>query len=318
MKTRAACLVAPGKVEVVERDLQLGDDELLVKTYQASICGTDKMMFRGELAKDPYPIFFGHEGGGIVEAVGPKVQGYKPGDRVSSFARHNTFAEYFKARERSLQPVPPEMSMEVACMGEPFGCALYSVLSSGVNLGDFVAVVGAGFAGQVMVQGAKRKGAYRVIAIDPVQGKLDLALKLGADVALNPTTQDVAAEVKRLTDGWGADVVFEAAGTEKSLNLTTEIVKHNGIMVLYSWIVSPVTLDISRWHHDGLDIRTTCLVHHSVHERRVWAERALRPAIQGMVDLSPLLSTEFSLDDIQQAFEAIENDPALVKVVIKP
>lgn len=318
MKTRAACLVAPGKVEIVEKDLKLKDDEILVKTHKASICGTDKMMFRGELARDPYPIFFGHEGGGVVEAVGPKVHIYKPGDRVMSFARHNTFADYFIARERSLQPVPAAMDMDVACLGEPLGCSMFSVLSSGVQLGDYVAVVGAGFAGQVMVQGAKKKGAYKVIAIDPVKGKLDLALKMGADYAFDPTSQDVKGEIMKITHGRGVDVVFEAAGTEASMNLSTDIVKHNGILVLYSWVVQKVTLDISKWHHEGLDIRTTALVHHSVHERFIWAKRALRPVLQGMVDPRPLLSAEFSLDRIQEAFEAIEDNPELVKVVIKP
>lgn len=318
MKTRSACLVAPGKVEIVERDLELKDDEILVKTHQASICGTDKMMFRGDLAKDPYPIFFGHEGGGVVEAVGSKVHIYKPGDRVMSFSRHNTFADYFKARERSLQPVPASMSMEVACLGEPLGCSMFSVLSSGVNLGDYVAVVGAGFAGQIMIQGAKKKGAHKVIAIDPVPGKLELALKMGADVALNPVTQDVKKEIMKLTHNRGADVVFEAAGTESSLNLTTDIAKHNAILVLYSWVVGKVTLDISKWHHEGLDIRTTCLVHHSVHERFIWAKRALRPVLQGSIDVKPLLSAEFPLDRIQEAFEAIETNPEYVKVVIRP
>lgn len=318
LKTRAACLVAPRKVEIVEKELKLRDDEILVKTHRASICGTDKMMFRGELVREPYPIFFGHEGGGTVEAVGPRVHIYKPGDRVMSFARHNTFADYFVARERSLQPVPSRMDMKVACLGEPLGCAMFSVLSSGVQLGDYVAVIGAGFAGQVMVQGAKKKGAYKVIAIDPVQGKLDLALRTGADYALNPATASVREEIQKITQGRGVDVVFEAAGTEASLNLATEIVKHNGILVLYSWIVQKVTLDISRWHHDGLDIRTTCLVHHSVHERFIWAKGALRPVLQGMIDVEPLLSAEFSLDRIQEAFEAIEGNPQLVKVVIKP
>lgn len=318
MKTRAACLVAPRRVEIVERDLTLGDDEILVRTHSASICGTDKLMFRGTLAKEPYPIFFGHEGGGVVEAVGPRVHIYKPGDRVMSFARHNTFAEYFVARERSLQPVPNKMDMTVACLGEPLGCAMFSVLSSGVQLGDYVAVIGAGFAGQVMVQGAKKKGAYKVIAIDPVHDKLSLALRMGADYALDATGENVKEEVMKITHGRGVDVVFEAAGTEASLNLATDIVGHNGILVLYSWVVQKVTLDISKWHHEGLDIRTTCLVHHSVHERFVWAKRALRPVLQGTIDVKPLISAEFSLDRIQEAFEAVESRPDLVKVLIKP
>ncbi len=318
MKTRAACLVKPGKVEVVEKDLKIKDDEILVKTYQASICGTDKMMYRGELAKDPYPIFFGHEGGGTVVEVGSKVHIYKPGDRVMSFFRHNTFADYFVAREKSLQPVPEKMDMVTASIGEPLGCAMFSVLESGVRLGDYVVVVGAGFAGQVMVQGAKAQGAYKVIAVDPVPGKLELALKMGADYAINPKESNAKQEIMKITHGHGADVVFEAAGSEASLNFSTSVTRHNGIIVLYSWIVQKVSLDISSWHHEGLDIRTTCLVHHSVHERFIWAKRALRPVMQGMVDPKPLLSAEFKLDDIQKAFEATDNQPELVKVVIKP
>jgi L-iditol 2-dehydrogenase len=89
--------------------------------------------------------------------------------------------------------------------------------------------MGGGFAGQIIAQCAKKKGAERVIVVDVLEGKLQLARKLGADYTINAAQTDPVAVIREITKGLGADVVVEAAGSEKSINQATALLKHNGI-----------------------------------------------------------------------------------------
>jgi L-iditol 2-dehydrogenase len=207
--------------------------------------------------------------------------------------------------------------MDLAALGEPIACAMYSALTSGAQLGDVVVVYGMGFAGSIIAQAVKRMGAYKVVAVDVAEHKLDIARRLGSDVQINAKTVDPVKAVLDLTGGRGADVVVEAAGTGASMNQATAMLKHNGILALYSWITQPVTLNISRWHDDGLQIRTTGLVHHTEQERVIWTPWALRPVVQGLVDVRPLITHEFPLEKVAAAFEAAAEDPAAIKVIVR-
>lgn len=96
------------------------------------------------------------------------------------------------------------------------------------------------------------------------------------------------------------------------------MLRHNGKFVWYSWITEPVTLDISRWHDDGLEFINTCLVHHSWRERFVWTPKTLRPVIQGLIDIKSLITHEFKLDQIKEAFELVDKDDTAIKVILRP
>jgi L-iditol 2-dehydrogenase len=219
MRIQTIRLPEPGKIEVIHADLPgPSEGQVLVKTYQSSICGTDRNIYNGILPPGlQFPItLLGHEGGGTVVEVGQGVRKYKVGDRVMSCKKNGTFADYFLSLEENLHPIPAEMDLELGSLGEPLACVMYSIFNSGVQLGDTVAVMGLGFAGQLMVQGAKRKGAMTVIGIDPLGGKRDLARKLGADQVFDPKIPDSEKAIMEKTKGVGVDVVFEAAGTEDS------------------------------------------------------------------------------------------------------
>jgi 2-desacetyl-2-hydroxyethyl bacteriochlorophyllide A dehydrogenase len=324
--TRAAVLKGPYDIELVEETLHCKDDEVIVKNHLVGICGTDKNFYRGvlpektsEFRHEPtFPFPLGHESGGVVVEVGSKVSDYQVGDRVISFGWNNNYADYFAAKAWQLQPAPEGMDMDLVSLGEPIACAMFSGMNSGVQLGDTVVIMGAGFAGQVIAQCAKQKGAHTVIVVDVLDQKLEIAKQLGADVVVNLQDNDLREIVAKLTDGIGADVVIEAAGTEESFNLCSEIVKHNGKFVFYSWVTQPITLNISRWHDDGLEFINTCLVHHTWHERYAWTPSTLRPVMQGMVDINTLISKEFSLDNLAEAFAYADQDDAAIKVVIRP
>jgi L-iditol 2-dehydrogenase len=231
---------------------------------------------------------------------------------------NGTFANYFLAQEEDLHPIPAEMDMELGCLGEPLACSMYSVFNSGVQLGDTVVVMGLGFAGQIMVQGAKSKGALLVVGVDPLSGKRQLAKSLGADHAFDPKEPDLEKSIMELSKGQGVDVVFEAAGRESSMNMATRILRKNGILVLYSWIMDPVRLAISRWHDDAIQIRTTCIMHwNTPYERFVWFDRLLMPYWKGLIQVRPLLSKPIPLSNMARAFE-LSCQPDTVKVLINP
>lgn len=329
MLVRSACLTGRERIEVRERSLDLAEDEILVKTHLAGICGQDKNLYQGILPPRgglntemrtafAYPYFFGHEGGGRVVEVGSRVRDYKPGDRVMAFAWVETYSDYFKAKEEDLEPVPEGLDMDLAALGEPIGCAAFSGLCSKVQLGDTVAVFGMGFAGQIMAQAAKRKGAHQVIGVDVVDGKLKLAQSLGMDHAVNGSEADPVEAVMDLTGGKGADVVVEMAGTEEAMNQVNASVKHNGTLVLYSWITQDIRINISRWHNNSLTVVNTGLVHHGELQRHIWVPQALRPVILGQLEIKPLLTHSYRLDEIDQAFETAAGDPDAVKVLVRP
>lgn len=328
MKTRCLSLEGTMDLALKDRELVPADDEVLVKAHLAGVCGTDKNFWRGyiptettetgEKPKFDLPLWMGHEGGGTVVAVGPAVREFKVGDRVISFAWIDTFADYFKAKPEQLQIVPEGLDMDLACLGEPIGCAMFSGLNARTQLGDTVVVYGLGFAGQIIAQVCKKRGARRVIVVDIVPEKLALALKLGADEAIDASKEDAVSAVLRKTNGKGADVVVETAGVESTINACSATVRHNGTMVFYSWVTTPVTLNIGRWHDDSLYIVNTGLVHHSVQERQVWTQLALRPVLQGIIDVRSLVTHEYALSQYEEAFKRADSDPLAIKVVMRP
>jgi len=324
--TRAALLKGPYDIELVEKELVCGEDEILVQNHLIGICGSDKAFYRGqmppktaEFRQEPkFPFWLGHESGGTVVEVGSRVGEYKVGDKVIAFGWCNNYADYFVAKEFQLQPAPEGLDMDLVSLGEPIACAMYSGLHSGVQLGDVAVVMGGGFAGQIIAQCAKQKGADKVIVADVLDGKLELAKQLGADVTVNLKKADLKDIVAKMTGDRGADVVVEAAGGESSFNTASEIIRHNGKLVFYSWITQPVTLNISRWHDDGLEFINTCLVHHTWRERYVWTPPSLRPVVQGNVTIKPLITNEFPLSEIKAAFELADKDDTAIKIVLRP
>jgi threonine dehydrogenase-like Zn-dependent dehydrogenase len=116
----------------------------------------------------------------------------------------------------------------------------------------------------------------------------------------------------------GADVVVDMAGSADSVNLCSASVKHNGVMVFYSWITQDITVNISRWHNNSLEVINTGLVHHGIKQRTLWTPMALRPVMQRQLAIDPLITHRFPISQIAEAFATAANDPAAIKVVIEP
>ena len=130
--TRAARLNKAYDIELIERELECGEDDIIVRNHMMGICGSDKSFYRGsmppqtaEFRQPPeFPFLLGHESGGTVVAVGDRVSDYKVGDKVMAFGWNNNFADYFKSKAFQLQPVPEGLDMDIAALGEPTACAM--------------------------------------------------------------------------------------------------------------------------------------------------------------------------------------------------
>ena len=334
METRTVYL-EPGKIEVRTETLpELQPNQLLVKTHQASVCGSERYFYRGITVRpeddargEPdaslkeayaYPMGpLGHEGGGIVEEIGSAGNLYlgggkvSVGDRVGSLI-YPTYTDYWVTDPSHVQPISDGVSFDVGCLYEPLGCAAWAALHMGVTPGDWVAVNGVGFAGNIMLQGAIKAGASKVIAVDADPGKLDVARQLGAEYVLNTTETDVRAEVEEITNGLGVDVSVEAVGGKGAgLKQCLDMVKHNGIMALYGDNYSPVdSFCFHRFHEDGLEIRNLNAVHYT-HLRSIEHMREAYRAVQrGVFNLDIIFANSIThrLSDIASVFEQENED----------
>ncbi len=336
MKTRVVIIERPGKMTLTTIELpELGPNDVLIKAHQASVCGSERYFFKGinvrpedeakagpgtnlgagrtdGKPKHAYPMGpLGHEGGGTIEAKGSGVEAYvgggkvKIGDRVGSLI-YPTFSDYWVTDIKHVQPIPDDVPFEIGCLYEPLGCAAWAAIHMGVKIGDTVAVNGVGFAGNIMLQGALKAGASKVIAVDVVQSKLDVAKQLGAHVVINAAEQDAIAVVNELTKGEGVDVSVEAVGgTGIGIKQAVAMVRHNGIVALYGDNYAPVdSFCFHRFHEDGLEIRNLNAVHYTTLQSIENMREAYRAVARGVFDLDIIMknSVRHSLDEIVDVF----------------
>jgi threonine dehydrogenase-like Zn-dependent dehydrogenase len=334
LETRVVYL-EPGKLTVETRPLpELKPTQVLIKTHQASVCGSERYFYRGITVRPEdearggseaqlgsagegehnhtYPMGpLGHEGGGTIVEKGSAVSEYLGGgivnldDRVGSLI-YPTYTDYWITDIANVQPIPDGVSFEVGCLYEPLGCAAWAAIHMGVKLGDTVAVNGVGFAGNILLQGAIKSGASKVIAIDPSPQKLALAQQLGAAHIINPTEVDPVAAVLELTHGQGVDVAVEAVGgTGIGIKQALGMVRHNGIMALYGDNYAPVAeFCFHRFHEDGLEIRNLNAVHYTNLRSIEHMREAYRAVQRGVFNLDIIFqnSVKYRLDQIPAVF----------------
>jgi L-iditol 2-dehydrogenase len=227
--------------------------EVLVEVKAVGICGSDVHGMDGSTGRRIPPLIMGHEASGVIVETGKNVKGWNVGDRVTfdstiyrlddwytrkghynlsdnrmvlgvscpDFKRDGAFAQYVAIPEHILYKIPENVTFEQAAMVEPVAVALHSVNLSGVKINDTAVVFGSGMIGLFIIQLLKLAGC-RVIAVDVLQEKLDMAVKAGADVVLNAQTDNVPGEIKKLTQYRGADFAYEAVGISPTIQSAVE------------------------------------------------------------------------------------------------
>ncbi len=260
-----------------------------------------------------YPLGpLGHEGGGTIVEVGSAVTEYlgggkvSEGDKVGSLV-YPTYTDYWVTDSSHVQPLPEGVTFEVGCLYEPLGCAAWAALYLGVKLGDIVAINGVGFAGNILLQGAIKSGASKVIAVDVAKRKLDVAKQLGADHVINASEIDPVEAVNEITHGKGVDVAVEAVGgTGIGIGQALGMVRHNGILALYGDNYVPVKeFCFNRFHEDGLEVRNLNAVHFTRLRSVENMREAYRTVQRGVFDLDIIFenSLKYRLDEIPEVFE---------------
>lgn len=258
---RAAILVEQKKpliIDDIEMPVALQYGQVLVKVICSSICGSQIGEIDGVKGDDKFiPHLLGHEGGGIVEDIGPCVTRVKKGDHVVMHWRKGfgiesptpkyrwgnqivnagwvtTFNDYAVVSENRLTPVPNDFDFEIAAL---MGCAIttgFGVINNnaGLRIGESIAIFGVGGVGLNEVQGASLVSAYPIIAIDIYEHKLNLARRFGATHVINSSHVDIKEEIYNIVGRNGVDVSVDNTGIIEIINLAYELTKPTGRTVL--------------------------------------------------------------------------------------
>jgi NADPH2:quinone reductase len=298
--------------------------EALIKIGAAGINFID-VYFRTGLYKKDTPFTAGQEGAGTIEAVGDGTdlakEGFKIGDRVVFIFFSGTYAEYAVVPVDKLIPIPEGVSFADACVAMVQGMTAHYLSHDTypIKNGDTVLVhAAAGGVGQLLVQMAKMRGA-RVIATAGGAEKIKLARADGADEAIDYTTQDFEAETKRLTNGKGVPVVYDAVGKatfEKSLNCLAP----RGLLALYGASSGPVPpFDLSQLAAKGsLYITRPTIVNYTATRQDLLARAG---AVLDMIKNKKLKirhGGEYKLRDAQQAHRDLQDRKTTGKLILTP
>jgi len=283
-------------------------------------------------------MVLGHEAAGVVEAVGGEVTTLKPGDRVcmepgipaagSRAARLGIYNLDPAVRFWATPPIhgcltptvvhpaaytfkiPDNVSFAEAAMVEPLAVGLHAATRAAIRPGDIAVVIGAGAIGMVTALAALAAGCSRVLMSDVQAEKLAIAAGLGAITAINIREQDLKSAVLQATDGWGANLVFEASGSPRAFEGLFELLCPAGRVVLIGMPGKPVNFDVVGAQVKEARIETIFRYAHVF-------DRALALMGAGRIDVKPLITDNYSFSNSIAAFEyAAAMRPTSVKVQI--
>ena len=301
---------------------RIAADEVLIALRSVGICHSDFELLEGRyIIPFDYPIIPGHEWSGQIAEVGRDVTDFQVGQRVLGecvigddhfgFSISGAAAEYFVARPEWLHHVPDEVTDTQAALVEPFSCAYFAAMrADNLNASDTAVVFGAGPIGLSSVAVASTLGA-RVIAADPNPARGDLARQMGAAEVVDPTAEDFLDRVLELTGGRGADVVMEASGQPKAMAAALEVAGFNARLV-------NIGIDVGRSAEArlGLIQSKSLQVRGTIGSPGVWPQ-TLRFLARTGLDLSPMVTRRFPLEQAPDAYEAARRTSENIKVHIE-
>ena len=231
MKRKQILFTGIGKAELLDREIsEIADDEVIIKTeYSAISAGTERANLVAEpntASKGKFPWAEGYSSVGIITEVGASVKNYKVGDRVLVY--HGVHAEYNKVKERALTLVPDGVDPKDAALVIIAAMGLGGVRKLNIEIGESAMIIGLGLLGMFSVEFARLAGANPVIVSDLSAERRELALKLGADYALNPADPDYIEQVKKITKGKGVNAIVEVTGVSIALRQALDCSSYMG------------------------------------------------------------------------------------------
>ncbi|ODT82975.1 MAG: sulfurtransferase [Pelagibacterium sp. SCN 64-44] len=344
--SKVRALVLERQHELVLRDIELpletGPGMVRIAIHTVGVCGSDVHYYtHGRIG--PFvveaPMVLGHEAAGTVVEVGAGVSHLKVGDRVcmepgipdpnSRASRLGMYNVDPAVRFWATPPVhgvltpevvhpanytfrlPDNVSFAEGAMVEPFAVGMQAASKARIAPGDTAVVLGAGPIGTMVALAALAGGCARVILADLAQPKLDIAARYAGIVPVNIARGNLAERVREITEGWGADIVFECSGSPRAWQTIMDLPRPGGAIVVVGLPVEPVAVDIAA--ASTLEVRIENVFRYA-HQY----ERAIALIASGKVDLKPLISATFPFEDSIAAFErAVEARPDDVKLQIR-
>jgi alcohol dehydrogenase len=327
------------RLEQVPKPAVQGPEDAVIRVTTASICGSDLHVLHGLMPKMEPGNTVGHEFVGVVDSAGSAVERFRQGDRVVGPAavwcgrcracRKGLFsacengaifgngplfgdldgaqADYVRVpfADVTLQHIPDGLTDEqVIFAGDILPTAFSAVAglapgSRGVRSGDNVVIFGAGPVGLCAVASAKTFDPAQVVVVDVEPYRLEMAVRLGADVTVNVSGEDVRARVKDLTDGWGADYVVEAVGKQDTLNNAVAVSAPGGTVSVVGVFQQPVSVNAPRMLAKNVTITIGM-------GDLGYIPELLRLIEAGRMDLTPLITHRLTLDEAVRAYEIFE------------
>ncbi len=353
---KAAVFVEPGRIVLEDKPTPaIGPLDALVRITTTTICGTDIHILKGEYPVER-GLTVGHEPVGVIEKLGSAVEGYREGQRVIAGAitpsgysnaclcgclsqdgagtKHgfkalggwkfgNTIdgcqAEFVRVPDAmtNLAPVPDGLTDEQVLMCPDIMSTGFSGAESGnVRIGDIVAVFAQGPIGLCATVGARLMGATKIIAVDSVPRRMEMSRALGADHCIDFKSVDPVAEIMRLTDGRGVDVAIEALGTQGTFEAALRVLRPGGTLSSLGVYSTDLRIPLGAFAAGLADTRIVTTLCPGGKERM----RRLMASIEsGRVDLKPLVTHRFTLDQIEEAYELFgHQQDGVLKVAITP
>ncbi len=330
-KMKAAAVVGKEECEVREFTVPTpAPGEVLIRIERCLICTWEMRMFSGE-SSTPLPFIPGHEASGVVVDIPDKTNThFKPGDRVVfktlehcghctyCYQGYNNmcigekegrnydgtgasggFARYITLHVSKVLPIGETLSFEEAAFTEPLACCVHSMKRAELELGDTAVVIGSGIMGQLHALLARVRGA-RVVVVEPDEKRRSLALDMGAHVGIDPTSENAVDRVLELTDGEGAEAVFDTVTLPDVAEEAQQMIRKMGKLILYGSFHPnrPIEFDPNKVHYDEYVITGSFS---PAVEDFFHASRLLR---YGLVDVKPFLSASYPLAKINDAMRA--------------
>ena len=343
---KAAIWDGSAQVKLVHKDIPKlqAPHEAIVKVSMAAICTSDLHILHGSVPEASVGVTLGHELVGTIMETGSAVQDFVPGDRVSvnvetscghcfycqrglvnncsdplggwSLGRRidGGQAEFVRIpyAAQGLNHIPAGVSDEASLFtGDLLSTGYWAAQISQIEAGQRVAVIGAGPTGLCTLMCLRLIPHVKLIVIDIDEERLAFAEKLGlADILLDPSRCDAVAEVRRLTEGRGADRVLEIAGGRDTLQLAWQIARPNAIVSVIAMYEEDQLLPLPRMYGKNLTFKTGGV-------DGVWCDEILALIAQGKIDARPLITHRFALDDIAEAYRLFaQREDHVMKVAI--